>query len=334
MQSDNLIFQKIEIGHFANSWNQYIISGNKDRILYGIGHNPSVPQILSEYLGAEPVFYKIIGPDDKIHGLLQACIVNNKFYSLPVFPVSGIYTQVNALKADLYQKFLPSVSRFEIRDFTRISKYALTSKFLYYLELKTDPEDQLAFFRSKLRSQIVKGLSSNFSKITGKSDLLDSFYPVYSENMRRIGSPVIEKRFFQLLLDKYQHGICKIILIQKDNKTVGCSIILSYGKLMEVGWASTDPGYNKLNVNMVLYWEMIRYAIENQMHIFSFGRATRNSGSYNFKKQWQGEFIPIYFNYDSRKINFRNFKVFRKLWQLIPQQAADKLGPVIRKRVE
>ena len=315
-------------------WNQYILLKNTDEIRYGIAHNPSVRSILAEYLNAEVSQIRIADKNNQTCGLIQAIIIKNKFFSLPVFPISGIFSHSDDYKISLYKVLLQGLNQYEIRDTIKFSKYALSSKYLCYLNLKTNPTEQLNSFKAKLRNQIIKGNSYNLKLIIGNEELLDEFYIIYAANMHRIGSPVIEKRFFILLLKNYKYGLKKIFLLKKEGATIGGSIALSYGDLFEVGWASTDKKHNHLKTNMVLYWDMIRYAIEQNMKVFSFGRATKNSSSYQFKKQWQGEFIQIFFNYDSPRFDIRSFALLQAVWKFIPNLLANKIGPVIRKQLE
>jgi lipid II:glycine glycyltransferase (peptidoglycan interpeptide bridge formation enzyme) len=85
-----------------------------------------------------------------------------------------------------------------------------------------------------------------------------------------------------------------------------------------------------MNPNMVLYWEMIKYSIDQKMKVFSFGRATKGSGSHKFKTQWGIEERQIYFNYSSYQLNIRNLSFLSKLWKILPLEVANKVGPYFR----
>lgn len=336
MGSENKLYkiEELPVTYSPEKWNEYILSGYDEHITYGIAHNPSVSLILAEYLNGEAKSFHFIDKQNGTRGLLQAVIVKGKFFSIPVFPISGIYCHSEVNKNELYDELLNTIIHYEIRDFIQISRFTLKSKVLCYLKLQNYQQAQLEFFKAKLRNQINRGLSFNFDVIIGGDELLDRFYALYSKNMHRIGSPVIERRFFEILLEKYKYGIKQVFLIRYNGYDVGGSVVLTYGKLYEVGWASTDHKYNNLKTNMVLYWEMIKHAIELNMSVFSFGRATINSGSYQFKKQWNGEFIPIYFNYDSRKIDLRKAWFLQKTWRFLPSFLTDRIGPIIRKKIE
>ena len=82
---------------------------------------------------------------------------------------------------------------------------------------------------------------------------------------------------------------------------------------------------------MVLYWEMIKNSIENGMEFFSFGRATRSSGSHKFKLQWGVKEIPIYFNYSNYTFDIRRLKFLGNLWQKLPLKTVNKVGPFLRR---
>jgi len=149
--------------------------------------------------------------------------------------------------------------------------------------------------------------------------------------MRHLGSPVIEKTFFLNLIERYKNGIAKIFICYYGNIPVGGSLVLSYFNLLEVSWASTLIDYNKLKPNMVLYWEMIKFSIENKIIFFSFGRSTKGSGAHEFKLRWGAMEQPLIFNYSNFNFDIRRLKFLSHLWRKLPIALTNKLGPLLRR---
>jgi lipid II:glycine glycyltransferase (peptidoglycan interpeptide bridge formation enzyme) len=228
---------------------------------------------------------------------------------------------------------LPKLGKYEIRETNIISKYYYDKKVLCFLKLNDESNSEWKELSSKLRSQIKKGYKNGITVRMGGEEYLNDFYTIYSTNMHRLGSPVLSKMFFSNLIKDYENGIAKIFLAYFNNIAVAGSIVLSYHNLIEVGWASTLDKYNRFNPNMVLYWEMIKYSIENGLNYFSFGRASKGSGSHKFKLQWGCIETQLYFNYSEQNIDIRRFKPLAKLWKIVPTSVANKIGPIIRTRL-
>jgi hypothetical protein len=50
----------------------------------------------------------------------------------------------------------------------------------------------------------------------------------------------------------------------------------------------------------LLYWSIIRWAIENKFEVFDFGRSTPEEGTFHFKRQWGAGPHPLYWEYSLR----------------------------------
>ena len=43
---------------------------------------------------------------------------------------------------------------------------------------------------------------------------------------------------------------------------------------------------------MLLYWEVLKLAIDRHYRVFDFGRSSRDSGTFRFKQQWGAQAQP------------------------------------------
>ena len=110
---------------------------------------------------------------------------------------------------------------------------------------------------------------------------------------------------------------------------------------MEIPWASTLREVNKIGVNMFLYWEVLKYSIEQGFKTFDFGRSSVDSGTFRFKKQWGAKPKQLYWYYWMRdggelpQLNPNNpkYQLVIKLWQKLPLALTKLLGPMIVKNL-
>ena len=92
---------------------------------------------------------------------------------------------------------------------------------------------------------------------------------------------------------------------------------------------------------MLLYWEVLRYAIQQGYQHFDFGRSTVDSGTYRFKKQWGAKAKQLYWHYwlaDGQplpKLSPDNpkYRLAIAVWKKLPLIVANQLGPGIVKNL-
>ena len=218
-----------------------------------------------------------------------------------------------------------------IRYFKKISNFTLTEKVSYFLQLVDSPEKQFSGLSSKLRSQIRKATKNG---LLVEQSSLEDFYPIYINNMHRLGSPHLSKTFFRNLIENYTHGEVLVFSVKYGEKHIGSSILLIFKDFSEVTWAATYQDFNHLAPNMILYWKMIDYCISQEMKTFSFGRASKDTGSLRFKKQWGGEEIQLFWNYSFPQVTrIENAKFLTSIWKYLPRFIIKIFGPIITKYV-
>jgi FemAB-related protein (PEP-CTERM system-associated) len=204
------------------------------------------------------------------------------------------------------------------------------------LPLAAGVDDQWNSFNPKLRNQIRKAEKNGLQPSVGHLDLLDDFYRVFARNMRDLGTPVYSKDFFRNVLTSFPEST-RIFAVALDRKTVAAGLAIWFRNTMEVPWASSISDYKPLCPNNMLYWEAIKFGIECGFSTFDFGRSTPGEGTYNFKKQWGAEAVPLHWQYLLKQgcavpeINTGNskYRMAIKLWQRLPVLVTKVLGPRI-----
>jgi serine/alanine adding enzyme len=214
-----------------------------------------------------------------------------------------------------------------------------TEKVRMKLALPQKQDELFSSFPAKLRSQIRKPQKDGCTVKTGGAELLDDFYSVFVYNMRDLGSPVHSKKMMEHMLRFYGTG-ARLFVVYKGQRPVACSLAVGLGESLVNPWASFDKRFRASAPNMLLYWSMIEFAIQNRYTGFDFGRSTKEEGTYRFKEQWGARPEPLYWYY-----YFRTKKksisaaggakrgLFIKLWRQLPLAATEYLGPIIRKRI-
>ena len=208
------------------------------------------------------------------------------------------------------------------------------------LGLTDTVESQWLALDRKVRNQVRKGEKSNLQPRNGGLDLLPAFYDVFSRNMRDLGTPVYGASFFAQVLTRFDRE-SRVFVVTHEGRPVAASIVHWHGATIEVPWASSLREFNPLCANVLLYWEMLRFAIERGFRTFDFGRSTPGENTYRFKSQWGAqprELVWEYWLADGKalpELNPKNpkFAFAVRTWQRLPVAIATKFGPYVVRNI-
>jgi serine/alanine adding enzyme len=132
----------------------------------------------------------------------------------------------------------------------------------------------------------------------------------------------------------------KLFVIYHNKIPVACSLVSGLNQTLVNPWASFKRTYQKIAPNMLLYWEMLNYAIANGYKVFDFGRSTPNEGTYKFKEQWGA--VPeqlFWYTYgkkgtqESESISENKKEKFISVWRKLPLSLTKFCGPILRRHI-
>jgi len=189
-----------------------------------------------------------------------------------------------------------------------------------------------------VRNQIRKAERSGLSVEIGGAEKLDEFYAIFSTRMRELGSPVHARRFFGDVFQAFG-AQARLALVRKGATPIGGLVALGFKDVLAVPWASCLRPCLRLCPNMLLYWEAIRTGCEQGFRRFDFGRSTRDSGTYRFKRQWGAREEPLFWytvptgraDRRPRPSAARHAAFLAGSWRHLPLAVTRRLGPHIRK---
>jgi FemAB-related protein (PEP-CTERM system-associated) len=161
------------------------------------------------------------------------------------------------------------------------------------LALPPDPDRLWKALDAKVRNQVRKAERAGVTVRTGGAELFEAFYDVFAVNMRDLGSPVHGRGFFRAILAGFGDA-ARVVVAERQGRPVGGLLALAHGDTLYVPWASTLRREAPSCPNMALYWETLRAGCRAGLARFDFGRSTRGSGTYRFKRQWGAVEVPLY----------------------------------------
>jgi FemAB-related protein (PEP-CTERM system-associated) len=305
----------------------------------GYGHTPL-------YLTAED--------ESGQRGVLPAVVIRRPLLgaivaSMPFLDGGGPYAASPELEDALLSRLIQEARRLGARLVEVRSSHQLPidtapreHKVNLVLPLSPDPQTVFAGIDRAARSQIRKAERSGLSIEVGGIEHLDAFCGIYAARMHELGSPMHARRFFAAIFTHFGDR-ARIVLARTGSTPVGALVTLATDNTITVPWASSLREYAALCPNMLLYWETIRAAGRDGFERFDFGRSTKHSGTYRFKRQWGAQEESIYW-YSIPVAEHRDEPVEApslenaaagelgvQLWRYLPLGVTRQLGPHVRK---
>ncbi len=334
------------------AWDEFVLSHPE-----GVNYHLSGWRQVVETTFGHKTYYLLAKEGHKIKGILplvhmKSLLFGNFLASLPFFNYGGVLAQDEETKHLLLKQAISlaqelDAEHIELRHLTpalspkeKDSWQLKTHKVTLFLNLPDAPEILWKSFKSKLRSQIRRPQKEGMTAQIGHLDQLNNFYQVFSINMRDLGTPVYPKRFFANILMTFP-DTARICTVFYQDIPVASGFIIGFKNTLEIPWASSLRKYNRYAPNMLLYWNILKYACEQGYKRFDFGRSTPNKGTYRFKKQWGAVPHQLYWYYWLRQgnelpaLNPDNpkYKLAIKLWQRLPLFLTQLIGPKIVKNI-
>ncbi len=225
------------------------------------------------------------------------------------------------------------VKMLEIRDTALRLDYAVrTDKTALVLQLPATVDELLDRLGAKLRSQIRRADRERPEVFEGGAELIADFYRVFAETMRDLGTPVYPRRFFELMFDRVGAD-CRIVIVRLAGEPAAAAVLTHGRDTVEIPWAGSLRRFRPAAVNMRLYWECLRHAVESRGLRFDFGRSTIGSGTYRFKQQWGADPVPLYWYYPlapagpmAQARQGRLITSARAVWRRLPVSLATRLA--------
>jgi len=330
-----------------NEWNTYV-DKNPAASLY---HRAEWRKIIQKTYGHESFYFvardtkkNIVGILPLIH--LSSHLFGNFLISMPYCMNGGAIADHPSIEAMLIQQANHHASSLDIdhieyRDNTPRNELPVRlDKVNMILPLPDTSTELWMGFTSKLRAQIKRAQREKPRIRLGGEEYLDDFHIVYTRNMRDLGSPPHSKKFFQNMLNIFPNHSW-IIVLYLNSRPVSGGFLIGYGDTLDIPFASTIREANPLSINMLLYSEVLKFAVRRGFKYFNFGRSTKDTGTYRFKQQWGAQPKQLYWHYGLVKrggvplLSPANpkYALMINVWKRLPIKLIKWMGPRIVKNI-
>jgi FemAB-related protein (PEP-CTERM system-associated) len=175
----------------------------------------------------------------------------------------------------------------------------------------------------------------------GREELLPEFYEILARSYHRLGSPVFSIKLFKNLLGEFREQANILLVRNREGKSISSVLTFFYKDQVLPYYAGSLFEYRELAPNDYMYWQLMKYGLENGYKLFDFGRSKMDTGSYDFKRHWGFQPEPLRYQYYLNRVDEipnvspANPKYQKKIeiWQKLPFLLSKIIGPHIVKYI-
>ena len=202
-------------------------------------------------------------------------------------------------------------------------------------ELLPDIEANMLAIPRKQRAMVRKGIQGG---LRGEIDAsVDRFFALYADNVHRHGTPALPKRYFETLKRVFGRDVEVLTVLDAERKPVSSVLTFYFRDEVLPYYAGDDVAARDLAANDFKYWDLMRRACERGLRVFDYGRSKRDTGSFDFKKNWGFVPEPLHYEYVLRRGNAipqnnpsnPKYKAMIAVWRRLPIGVANSIGPYI-----
>ena len=312
-------------------------------------HASAWKSVIQETYGLSP-YYMAVEEEGDIAGVLPAfhmksVLFGSSLTSLPFLTYGGVCARTPRGAAALVSKATELARNLraplELRHTSaqKLNLPSLQHKVSMVMEVETDEGAMWNALRSEIRNRIRKAQKLGVEVVEGGEELVPGFYEVFAENMRDLGSPVHKQAFFTNML-RFAPDQVSLVCAKIDGQVVGGGITVSFGKGVEMPWASALRRFSKCAPNNAVYWHAIAKACREGRGTFDFGRSTPGSGTFEFKRRWGAKPMQLYWQRATDNIDEavssghgQAFRAAEWLWKRMPISVTKIMGPPLRRGI-
>jgi len=338
-------------------WNELALSHPEVRM----SHLWQYGQVIQETYGFEAHGF-VVKRGGKIIALVPASLTRSMLYgrrlvSQPYSEYGGILAS-EASEADVgmlagyLKRFCDEkgVSQVELHGSPGVSRQAVERNFAAInpygyavLDLCPDPERlRTEVFEHQVRKAVQKAERNNVTSYEDSrpETIRETFYPLFLESMKRLGSPPHPPAYF-LNLKKRLPDEMKIFWAAVHGEPVSALLGFAVGERIQLVCTASKEEHWHLRPNDLVHWEFIKYGCLNGVRKFDFG-SVRYEGQMRYKKKWGARHEQsgyLYMTGLPRKFKTFNsssrlMTSFARNWsRFVPISWTRVLGPYLRKQL-
>ncbi len=328
----------------ADAWDAYVHSTPEGTVCHLYGWREVI-----ERAYRHRTFYLAATQQGRICGLLPLALIRSRLFgrhlvSMPYMDYGGVVTRDGAaVRHQLVEAAMQLAHAHQATLSLRcgndqdLSLPTWLDKLTMRIDLGTDADALWQWLPSERRNRIRKGYRHGLEVSFHADEYLEAFYRIFATNMRDLGSPVHSRQFFHRMFAALGRYL-RLIMVWHQGEPIAAACCLFYKETVTIpGWISALRPYFSLCPNQVLHWELMRYGIDHGYRTLDLGRSSKDTGTFEAKRQWHATPVQLYWYYfpdvPPSPSGSRTYSRQVSFWQRLPVPLANAVGPVLRKSI-
>jgi FemAB-related protein (PEP-CTERM system-associated) len=204
-------------------------------------------------------------------------------------------------------------------------------------DLPGSAEQLLASIPRRQRAEVRRALTFDLESSSGTDRRhRDAHYRVYAESVRNLGTPVFPRRLFEAALDAFGDE-ARIDVVWKDGRPLAAILSFIFDGCCYPHWGGGTREARPWRANDLIYYEVMRRALEAGCTRADFGRSKLRTGPWERKRIWGFDETVLTYAVRTadgeapRAVNPLDPRYRLKIaaWRKLPLWAANRLGPFI-----
>ncbi len=202
----------------------------------------------------------------------------------------------------------------------------------------TDADNLKAIPRKK-RADLRKAIDDKWL-VTDAAAPVDTFFRIYAESLRNLGTPVLPLRFYAAIKATFGNAV-EISSVSGPDGPAAALMSFFFKDRVLPYYGGAVPAARRLHAYDLLYWSQMQRATSRGVRVFDFGRSKRGTGSFDYKTYWGFTPEPLSYQYrlikrtDLPEINPLNpkYRLMVGTWRRLPLVVANRLGPIVARQI-
>lgn len=310
-------------------------------------HRAAWRHVAPRVFGHRPYFLTAAKPDGSLGAVLPLIEVRSRLFGHAListaFCVGGGPLAVDDVSRDAVLAEAEALARrlgvdyVELRDAT-LARSGWRSRDDLYSgfegPIAASESDNLTQIPRKQRAVVRKALEAEFTTTVDRSTR--HFYGLYADTMRNHGTPALPRRYFETLLAVFGPE-CEILTVHHKNTPISSVLSFYFRDRVMPYYTGSRSEARARGSNDLMYWSVMRRAVERGCSVFDFGRSKIGTGPHSFKRNWGFEPRPIQHQYllvkseDLPNVNPTNphYALLIQAWRRLPTPVANVISPLL-----
>ena len=192
--------------------------------------------------------------------------------------------------------------------------------------------------RKGRRHDVKRSLSAGLDFVPDAD--FESFYRVFAESYRNLGTPVFARSYLRALCDAFPSEI-RIFLVRRAGVPLAATMAIIHRGAILPYYTGGTRAAREMGANDFLFFNLMRHGRESGCDVFDFGRSKVGTGSHAYKRSWGFPAVPMAYRFamlrggDPPRLDPLNpkYRLLIAAWRRLPLSVATAIGPYVARQI-